>query len=291
MIIWIASYPRSGNTMFRMMLRSVFDCKTYKKTYKPAPNGKDDIREATGQTPLPAPWTECRQLFIRDSETHLVKTHDAPEDSLQAIYIVRNGFASIRSYKSYLRDFHGLEYSLEQIILGEPQFRSWGWHLDAWNPIERPNTLLLKYEDLVERPEEQIERIADFTGFIRQGKWVNEFDQFHARNPKLFRQGHGGDPSADFSEAEQQLFWALHGDWMLKLGYCTELPAAAITHRALRQKISDHLQNPVPTQPTNGHANDEKYRRLRKHWWTKLGRKVGALSKKKTNYVPPVRSP
>src|SRR6185436_16624241 len=158
-----------------------------------------------------------------------------------------------------LRDFNGLEYSLEQIILGEPQFRSWGWHLDAWNPLERSNTLLLKYEDLVERPEEQIQRVVDFTGFKKQDEWVNEFDKLHASNPKMFRQGHGGDPCADFSEAEQQLFWAMHGDWMLKLGYCAELPAAATTHRTLRQKISDlfHTLSPVAPQ-TNGHGADER---------------------------------
>jgi len=269
--------------MFRMMLNKVFGSKTYTKYFSVSQlHGRnEDIRKPTGQTPLPGPWAECYEPFSRDAETYLVKTHDGAEDNAKAIYVVRNGFAATRSFKSYLRDFNGLEYSLEQIILGEPQFRSWGWHLDAWNPLERPNTLLLKYEDLVERPEEQIERVVDFTGLKRQGEWVNEFDKLHASNPKMFRQGHGGDPRADFSEAEQQLFWAMHGDWMLELGYCTEVPGVATTHRTLRQKISDRLQVQPPTSyQANGNGAGEMYAHLRKHWWTKLGRKVGALSEK-----------
>ncbi len=29
MIVWLASYPRSGNTFFRVILNSIFDIKTY----------------------------------------------------------------------------------------------------------------------------------------------------------------------------------------------------------------------------------------------------------------------
>lgn len=266
--------------MFRMMLNKVFGCKTYTKYFSVTQphNRNEDIRKPTGQTPLPGPWAECYRPFSESSETHLVKTHDGPNDDAKAIYVVRNGFASIRSYKSYLRDFNSQDYSLEQIILGQPQFRSWGWHLDAWNPLERPNTLLLKYEDLVERPDEEIQRVIEFTGFTKQAEWVNEFDKFHASNPKMFRQGHGGDPQGDFTEAEQQLFWAVHGDWMLELGYCAEVPSPGVTHRTLRQVVSDRMQaQPPAVVATNGHDTDGDYKRLKKHWWTKLGRKVGAV--------------
>src|SRR3954465_2141358 len=164
MIIWVASYPRSGNTMLRMMLHRVFGCKTHAKYQAPdepvSPDGA--VREATGKAPLPGPWDECYPRMARDAELHFVKTHDGPEDDAKAIYLVRNGFAATGSYKSYLLDFGGHEFSLEAIILGEPQFGSWGSHLDAWGPLRRSNTLVLKYEDLVERPEQQIEKLSNF---------------------------------------------------------------------------------------------------------------------------------
>ena len=277
--------------MFRMMLAQVFGCRTYTKYFNAAkPHDRNpDIRKPTGQTPLPGPWEESYGPMSQDQETYLVKTHDGPEDEGKAIYIVRNGFAAIRSYKSYLADYegeYGGDYSLEQIILGQPQFRSWGWNLDAWNPLDRPNTLLLKYEDLVERPDEQFPKVAAFIGLTQQAAWVNEFDKLHEKNPKMFRQGHGGDPRKDFTEAQQQLFWAVHGDWMLKLGYCTEIPAGS--NRVLREVVAARPQPPpavaAPAAATNGNGHAEieaKYKHLKKHWWTKLGRKVGALTTSK----------
>jgi len=68
---------------------------------------------------------------------------------------------AIRSYQHYLRDVDKRECSVEDVIMGAPMFGSWGGHLDAWNPLERPHTLVLKYEDLVERPDQELQRVAD----------------------------------------------------------------------------------------------------------------------------------
>ena len=37
---------------------------------------------------------------------------------------------------------------MEMIIEGKLQFGVWADHVRAWKPYERPNTLLLKYEDM-----------------------------------------------------------------------------------------------------------------------------------------------
>ena len=72
MIIWLASYPRSGNTMFRMMLNKVFGSKTYTKYFFATQphNRNEDIRKPTGQTPLPGPWAECYEPFTRDGQVY-----------------------------------------------------------------------------------------------------------------------------------------------------------------------------------------------------------------------------
>lgn len=279
MIIWLASYPRSGNTLFRLMLQRVFGCRTYTKYLSPKEvrHWKRSVPKATDWASLPESWAEWYGPVARDQTAYLVKTHDGPEDGGKAIYIVRNGLAAVRSYKYYLRDFNAWDYSLEQIILGETLFRSWGWHLDAWNPLERPNTLVVRYEDLIKQPDEQLQRVAQFTGFTKQAEWVNEFDKLHADNPKLYRQGPRVTPEAGFTEQQQQLFLALHGDWMVKLGYCE--PKLAVP-RAVRAVLSERLEALSAVAPNRNPqtGTDEHYRHLKKHWWIKLGRNTGLLS-------------
>lgn len=210
--------------LLRMILKQVFGCETYTKYYNPPPPTEANlaIREASGTAPLPGPWAEAYPRMKSSGELCLVKTHDAPEDAGKAIYTTREGLAAIFSYRHFLKDFASEEHTLEEIILGKVLFGSWGQHIDQWNPLERPNTLLLKYEDLMERADQQIGRIAQFLQLKPKGKWVNEFDKFHRLNSKLFRKGKIEDVSQEFSKADKDLFWALHGDWMVRLGYADQ---------------------------------------------------------------------
>ena len=239
MLVWLASYPRSGNTMFRMMLHQVFGCTTYAKHYSEQ-RARNRTRTDPGARPLPGPWPEV-YASMRDDRNcvYMVKTHDAPEDDQPAIYVVRNGMAATRSYRHYLRDFNGLEFTLDQVILGMPLFGSWGGHLDRWNPLERPNTLLLKYEDLVAKPDKEFDRVAEFIRMPRQGEWKNNFQALQAVDPKMYRQGPGVSPDKEFSETQRQLFWALHADWMARFGYSEP---GFVTPRELRTILREQLQ-------------------------------------------------
>ncbi len=256
--------------MLRIMLNQVFGCDTYTKylspTYRP---GRNSSKNPTGVKPLPGAWPECIQPMAADEKIYFVKTHDRPEDDSAAIYLVRNGFAAVRSYQCYLKDLNGITQSLEQIILGEPQFRSWGWHLDGWDPLARRRTLLLKYEDLVEQPQEQLKRIAEFTGLSPQGAWVNEFEKWQQVNPKMFRQGHDNSPTAGFSAAQQELFWSLHGDWMSKLGYGID---GAKERVALREAICNRLHAVAPAAPISL-SSMPAMETQEQTWWRKLTRK------------------
>ena len=227
--------------MFRTMLYQVFQRRSYSKYYKPQPgtNAKAAANARTPGTPLPSPWPKCYGPMSRDPDiVHLVKTHDWPEDNAKAIYVVRNGLAAIRSYKHFLRDVEKCDFSLDQVILGEPLYGSWGSHLDAWNPPERPNTLVIRYEDLVERPEQELQKVAEFTGFTKQAEWVNNFDELHAAHPNMYRQGPGIPPEEGFTGEQQQLFWSLHGDWMAKFGYSRPV---CTTARALRAVLVERF--------------------------------------------------
>lgn len=251
MIIWLASYPRSGNTLLRLMLNQVFGCKTCgkRKHYRrPAPGERPTgLNELTGAIPLEGAWPEVYVQMTASDELFLVKTHESPDDDAKAVYIARNGFATLTSYHHYLRDLQQKSFSLEDIILGKPRFGSWGYHLDVWQPFERPNTLLLTYEDLMQKPEEQIEKLSEFCGLRQQNAWVNEFDKLHALNPGFFRKAEMGDASAEFSEAERALFWSLHGDWMRRLGYAKHCDrGGALPH--LRRALMNYTRE-SPAEP------------------------------------------
>lgn len=54
MIVWLASYPRSGNTFLRVLFRHVFGIETYSVYNDLLDIGSDgDISAVTGHRPLP----------------------------------------------------------------------------------------------------------------------------------------------------------------------------------------------------------------------------------------------
>ncbi|MFV2033487.1 MAG: sulfotransferase domain-containing protein [Gammaproteobacteria bacterium] len=60
------------------------------------------------------------------------------------MYIVRDGRAAAIS----LWRFYNQSISLQNIITGKHRFGTWAGHLNTWKPWERPDTLLIRYEDI-----------------------------------------------------------------------------------------------------------------------------------------------
>src|SRR5436189_1321267 len=99
--VWIASYPRSGNTFLRIILENVFRMTSYSVYNVEGQNYQDPSAEALEEAPfLPRNW---RQSISRTADRKAVpiKTHDRPEDQGPAIYIIRDGRAVIHSYYHY----------------------------------------------------------------------------------------------------------------------------------------------------------------------------------------------
>lgn len=241
MIIWLASYPRSGNTLLRIILKSVFQQRTFSK-YNDVNDIGADARtaEEVGHLGLTAAWDEAYKTMLAGEHLHLVKTHDAPEDSGKAIYVVRDGRSTCRSFHHYMKDFPflAMEYTVRDVVAGFTPFGSWGNHLETWQPLQRPDTLLVKYEDLVGNPSIEIQRIASFTGLTPLADWHNNFEQLHELNPRFFRAGALNDPASALEPEDDDIFWAQHGDWMRRLDYPEPPPAVGHAHRAFRQFIS-----------------------------------------------------
>ncbi|HET6250111.1 MAG TPA: sulfotransferase domain-containing protein [Tepidisphaeraceae bacterium] len=232
MIIWLASYPRSGNTLLRIMLNRVWEMKSY-SMYGDHSDISDRqttarIAAQVGHQSFGTNWDDAYPKLLEGGRVNLVKTHEIPIDNQKAIYVVRDGRSATRSYCQYRMDFNGCTdpaATLRDVILGFTPFGSWSNHLDAWNPLQRPGTLVVKYEDLVQSPDQQIARISEFLQLAPSRPWRNEFEELSRLDSRHFRAAGANRPADALNDGDLRLFTMLHGPWMRRLGY--ELPSGA----------------------------------------------------------------
>jgi len=149
---WLSSYPRSGNTYLRTIL---WHCLGMRSTsvYPNDLEGRKDLENYVGHIEQKNGCTRFPQDTLP-----LVKTHERPLNNEPTIYVVRDGRASCVS----LWHFFGKKIPLEQVIEGQHHFGTWTQHFQKWNPPVRPDTLLIRYEDLIEHREREVCKIAKF---------------------------------------------------------------------------------------------------------------------------------
>jgi hypothetical protein len=217
--VWIASYPRSGNTFLRILLENAFRLPSYSVYYIEGGASHDPSAEALENAPkLPANWRDSLTKG-ENGQPVLIKTHDGPPDDAPAIFVARDGRAAIHSYFHYHKKFAFEQPSLTEIIAGACQFGSWSDHYWAWRPKNRPKTLLLCYDDLVTRPAETIVRLAEFLRLKSCDKPLPPFEELQRRLPAFFRRGQNTDYLQEWSPAHLALFNELHGSAMQDLGF------------------------------------------------------------------------
>ena len=157
MIVWIASFPRSGNTFCRTLLHSLYDQKTY-SIYNDPEIGAMGV---TAQEQLPGSFEE----LARHERLYFVKTHLAPSDDSPAIYLLRDGrdsyvslahhqvirHATPRFYDGPLLRLLGTTYYqelLEHIVRNS----SWSGHVVSWTRRTAGKTFVIRFEDLIREP-------------------------------------------------------------------------------------------------------------------------------------------
>lgn len=151
--IWLASYPRSGNTYLRIILWHAFGLRS--ASVYPNDLGRNKKLEKYAGHVQHSP-----QLLeeLQKSNLPMIKTHEHNKDNRPAIYILRDGRAASVS----LWEFYNRTIPIESIINGQHRFGTWAKHVQSWDPWERPNTLLLKYEYLRDNLTSALNDIADF---------------------------------------------------------------------------------------------------------------------------------
>tara|TARA_A100001011_G_scaffold153672_1_gene162110 strand:+ start:1598 stop:2458 length:861 start_codon:yes stop_codon:yes gene_type:complete len=201
MIIWLASYPKSGNTWVRSFIATLLFNKSKNFDLKSLSNipqfplrshfhnlVKDD--EIDDLNKVSSYWIKSQQIINLDNKIKFFKTHHTLckingsiftnyENSLGVIYIVRdprNVVSSIKYHFSKDNYIEAKNFLLnENKLLGKKfdktsqnknrdmftPIASWKTHYNSWKNFKK-NFLLIKYENLVSNPYEEFIKISEF---------------------------------------------------------------------------------------------------------------------------------
>jgi len=235
MIIWLASYPRSGNTLFRITLQQMGLGPTYSVHDDPALK-QLSIDEEVGHVDLP----EGGLVKLgQENKYHFVKTHNLPgDDNFPAVYIVRDGRDAIVSYAYYLRDIEQKSVPLSQLIArlitGDAGgFGLWSDHVRKWRK-KKGQVITVKYDDLVADPVDVVSKTLRAIGFpdqdINDGAEIPSFSELQSKNSKFFRKGKRGGWSDDIGPKLERQFWRWNRMGMAVAGY--EIPSLKLPFAA-----------------------------------------------------------
>ena len=200
MIIWLASYPKSGNTWVRLFLNTLFFTNNKLNInnikIQQFPNRKhfknilDDFNDTEG---VIKNSLNAQYAINLDNKVKFLKTHSAcwkanknvftnSENTLGVIHIVRDPRNIITSLKKHFGKINyesAFEFMQdERKFLGSKSYKeendvatlisSWSNNYKSWKKFEK-NYLLIKYEDLLANPNKEflklINYLKDITNF------------------------------------------------------------------------------------------------------------------------------
>jgi len=206
--IWLASYPRSGNTLLRTILHHCFGLVSA-SAYPNDLGGSAALEAYVGHVEHDA----AGGIRFPDGTLPLIKTHERPSDGRPAIYVVRDGRAACVS----LWAFYDRSLPLAAVISGRHRFGTWSDHLSAWQPWARARTLLLRYEDLAALSPTVLDRLGGFLGRAIIADAIPERDRIAGVDGRWVRPK--SDWRAVLGEGELALFDRINGPMIARMGY------------------------------------------------------------------------
>ena len=192
MIIWIASYPKSGNTYLRSFIASYYYSEDGNFNFDQLlkihqfPNIKFSKLEPKTNKEASKNWMFNQNTFFSKDKLNLVKTHSclypyegnsftSKNQTLGAIYIVRDPRNLITSlthhyvidYKKAIEKMSDtncslLEKSHDNDYSNFTYLSSWSNHYKSWKNNSEFKTLFIKYEDLRKNKIEIFKKIIFF---------------------------------------------------------------------------------------------------------------------------------
>jgi hypothetical protein len=276
-ICWIASYPKSGNTWMRafvenylrdppqpVRINDLFRLSTaesqserYQRYVGEGKSLRDlDLEEICAIRPL------VHTDIARESDgTRFVKTHNFLGEfggfplhqstvTSGAIYLVRNPLDVVISMANYFdTSIDEAIDSMAEEMTGTPNearhvpqlISSWSKHVESWTARGEDSILVLRYEDLLDRPEKAFRKVESFLGArknparLRKAIRFSCFDQMkqqelkggfvekHENANAFFRSGSKSQWRERLSAAQVDHIVGQHHDQMARFKY---LPGA-----------------------------------------------------------------
>ena len=211
MIIWIASYPKSGNTYLRSFLASYYYSEDGNFNFDQLlkihqfPNIKFSNFEPKTKKEASKNWMFNQNAFFNKDKLNLVKTHNclypyegndftSKNQTSGAIYIVRDPRNLITSlthhyvidYKEAIEKMTDencslLEKSYDMDFSNFTYLNSWSDHYNSWKNSSDFKTLFIKYEDLEKNKKEIFIKMINFINEItKNNEKINEKKLFNS---------------------------------------------------------------------------------------------------------------
>lgn len=196
-IVWLASYPKSGNTWIRTILCTILYSKNYDFNFEILRNlvefdipinydflkkiNNQDFRNLSDINVISKYWLQAQKNFNSKNTTRIFKTHSANISYLQKnftdektteglIYIIRDPRDVVISYSKHLnksidevidimQHTNAITYSAKG---NYPIILSrWDYHIKSWHKLKVPK-LFIKYEHILENTDSVINLLIKF---------------------------------------------------------------------------------------------------------------------------------
>jgi hypothetical protein len=196
-LVWLASYPKSGNTWLRAFLANYF----IEGSGPVSINDMQKISFGDSSAPAYADLGRCNPMVLapaqivglrdrhldrisRSGQTNFVKTHNAnirvsghwlipPRLTRAAVYLIRDPRDLVLSYA----DHFGLDVEGAATAIASPRnsvptnartvtqfLGNWSDHVRSWGRAKGFPVLVLRYEDMLADPAAQFERLLRLIG-------------------------------------------------------------------------------------------------------------------------------
>ena len=213
MIIWLASYPKSGNTWVRAIISSllysddgIFKFSFLKKIdqFPEKKYFKDFVKDFGNFDLIKKNWILAQDKINLNNNIKIFKTHQGKytvnnddftnnENTKAIIYIVRDPRNIITSISNHFTKSvnESLKFMLSNSVIGDNKsfeesikdknsrmltlLGKWNDHYRSWTR-KKDNLLLIRYEDLILNPKSEINRISMF---------LKNYMEFKVNNEKL----------------------------------------------------------------------------------------------------------
>lgn len=232
MIIWIASYPKSGNTWVRSVLVSYYFSGDGKFNFDDLSRILDYPSRAfldkkininnLKDGDIHQYWDVSQKNILNKGKAKFLKTHNLlgsvkgvpftkPEYTLGVIHIIRDPRNVITSIKNHL-NFENYEKAFEYMksedtfIKGEDSARfsflgSWRSHYTSWMSAQYLKRVTIKYEDMEENPHETFKKIISFVNMVCNfNQKINEEKLKNSIETTSFEKLRKGEIEGKFSE-------------------------------------------------------------------------------------------